>query len=320
MVFRGEYDADIPKKNRSIFLKSVFAPLKAAQKMYERCEEIDVSRWKHFVEVVMPNAPRLNPIEVGILDAGQALLEEESSGFARISGSLVAHPTVSLFLKNANEGNEGSEAWGKGIAQVDTAAETAVAWLWEHLSYERVLAHKEENGDLPRSEAVIEYSRCKIIRNVKKLRLGLGHRIFENLFVWDKKQKSDGSNFYLLSFAPADEGDGYVNAAWSSSALREARSFSNDAATFAKGTTSGAWKVNPIGQNICEVTTIQTMNLGGSRIPGWLPRATLVSGLLAVKRLQMRFRRSDRIVDKVRRFADSPSQELSRSTLPVLGF
>ncbi len=129
----------------------------------------------------------------------------------------------------------------------------------------------------------------------KKFPAALGHRVFENVWVWDKKEEGSGDYYYLLSFSPFEE-DSFLQASeqhlLSSSELESTQSL-------VKGTTRGAWKVMPITDNICELALIQTAKVGGN-IPKWVSSLKLVSNLLTLERIQKRFRRKDCAVDEVR--------------------
>lgn len=136
------------------------------------------------------------------------------------------------------------------------------------------------------------------MRAVKRFPLGIGHRIFENVWVWDKRQESNGEHYYVLSFAPAaDEHEGSQT---TPEAGLRARSKTMFAGSFVKGTTRGAWKVKPVAPYICELTLVQTASYGGT-IPTWVSNSKAVTGLLSLKKIQQRFRRPDKAVDKVRR-------------------
>ena len=250
MKIKAHFDLDLTEAVRHKLLLRSFAPLQAAQKRHEQCAAVDDLRLRYFVAVTMAHAPRPSPAEVGLLNEGLAILDTKDVGYTRIRGSLADYPTLALFSKNEKEGT-----WGKCTAQIDTTAENVVAWQWDFLSYNRMLDFKERNGDLPRSEGVIDSCRSKIMRGSKKFPAAVGHRIFENWWVWDKKHESNGDYYFVLSFAPTNEdySGGTRSEAWSRSELPNPHS-ADRYSLFVKGTTRGVLKVIPIARNVCELT------------------------------------------------------------------
>ena len=309
MIISVAYDIDLNDASCMKILKQSFAPLKAAQQKYEQCDEVDTRRYHNFVSVTLVTAPSPTPAEVRLLASASALLHEsvgQSSGYARIRGSLAAHPTLALFIKSRDK--TGGDMWGKGVAQVDTTAELALGWLWTFLSYERTRAHTSAAKNLPRSEADIENSRSKIMTGAKKFPKGLGDRIFENIWVWDKMQESSGAYYYVLTFSPASEHE------WARKDLEAARNRTSSSLSLVKATTNGVYKIRPIAPNICELTLVQCANFGG-KLPAFVADANVAKGLLTLIQIQTRFRRTDRVVDKVRGRGGpraKPSQEPSQ--------
>ena len=73
MAFEGKYDCGALQEAVGVkLLKRCFAPLKAAQITYERCEEIDELRRRHFV-AMMNSLPVPSAAERAMIDASLAL-------------------------------------------------------------------------------------------------------------------------------------------------------------------------------------------------------------------------------------------------------
>ena len=310
MLVRLQYEeVNVHEMARPIILRRFFSPLKDVQKKHERCEEIDDLRRKFFIEVTMVNAPRLCPEEVRIVDAAASILDWQRNGFTRVRGSLSSHPTIEMFFVKNSE--TGGAMWGNATGQVDITAENVVAWLWDFMSYERMSAHAKEHGDLPRSDVVLESTRSKIMTRTFKLPVGLGISVFENFWVWDRKQEANGDYYYVLSFVPADDEMAKdVKLKSNLSAPRKqllATPPSTSAASLVRGTSRGVFRVTPLARNICELTLYQTGTLGLGNIPAWALKVRAEAALLLVEKVQERFRRTDRIVDKVSAHPLSPS-------------
>lgn len=299
MCVKAYYELNLTESGRKNTMNRLFAALKSAQRRYEKCDEVDARSVHHFVTTTLSSAPNLAIDEEALLKASLSYINIDQiatlndDGYARIRGSLVAHPTLALFTKSDSAGN----FWGKGRARMDCSAATALGWLWDFTSYNRLLDFAQENGDLPRTEVVVEDSRSKITRAARRFPQGFGNRIFENWWVWERIQDVNGDFLYVLAFAPADEYYGEVpSGATKLGASSETTTAST--APFVKGSSRGIYIVRPIALNLCEVVLVQTINFGGS-LPSFHAKIRVASSLLTLKTLQTFYRRNDRDVDRV---------------------
>lgn len=298
MAFRGQYEIDLHEAAHCILLKNVFSPIKSAQKMHEKCDEIDALRRKYFVNVTLANAPQLSPPEAELLAEYSNLLNlgvksgEDGEVFARLRGSVIKHPTIAMFGRRDGKG----VVWGKVVGHVDASADVVIAYLWDFMSYGRTRTFYEENGNLLRYEKALENSRSKIMAASKKFPKGVENRFFKNVWVWDRQRPSgggDGDYFaYTLAFGPAEE------YALTSLFEKPFEAAEHERAVSVRGNMRGVYKVVPVAAGLSETTLIQTADLGGS-IPSWVTTYSLSGHLLAVLKLQDYFRRPDRVVDKV---------------------
>ena len=292
----SQYDHDAAMSSTSNCLKLQRQSsncLKIAQAKFERRAEVDILGLRHFISSSLSNPPPLSPIESSLLSSKKNLLQEDenhhSKPFARIRGSLSKRPSMAMFeCADPETGN----VWGKASAAIDTSAETVVAYLWNFMSYNRLKTFEEENGTLPRYETVVPNSRTKLMVSAKRFPKGLGNRLFEAVWVWDKVSDERTSRVsYHLAFCPPDE---YYGGGGESTVAA--------GAGFVKAKTSGIWRVESLlgvsnSTNICRVVLVQTADFGGI-LPKWVANSKVESALTTVHTLQNLFRRSDKTIDE----------------------
>ena len=155
------------------------------EKHFHKPDEIDERRMEHFVEEVMPNAPKLTEDEEEMLgklgDLETALIEKGK----RMRGTL--KEDVDKFLWR-----EGDKIWGGYGVTVDKAAEKLVAEVFDLDTYMNSKRHSKENGSLVRAiKKNVGGSRSRHFRVGKKL-TALDYRLFENWYSWKENKLTMG--------------------------------------------------------------------------------------------------------------------------------
>ena len=110
-------------------------------------------------------------------------------------------------------------------------------------------------------------------------------RFFENWFVWDKSDQNLDNDVYLIVYGSSNEEKSYAS------------DFSPTG--FVKGSARGYYKARSLTSNVCELTMVQHGSLAGN-IPIWIMHLQASKSLLIVEQVQEKYRRSGKIVDKVR--------------------
>ena len=283
----NNYDVDLPEKTRVKNLERCFAPLKAAQNLYERCEEVDDLNRKHFVNLVRSNSvPAPNADEAALMSKSLGYLLEDSH-FKRIAGTLKTFPTVNMFIRRDVEDDV---PWGKCCGEVDESLELVFSWFWRWCSYERMDNHRRANGDLIRVTDASDKSRTQTINSEYRVATGIANRCSVQRFVWFGVETSATAAAVAAS---AGETSSYVIAF-------EAVPSPTDSQFSPKSVvapSTGTLLFERVALRVTKVTHVQKTNLGGG-IPKWL-MDSLLSPRHAIVTVQDKWRRPERFVDKV---------------------
>ena len=198
---------------------------------------------------------------------------------------------------------------GLATAVLDCAATAAMSWLWTYMSNDRVASHLE-SGTWFRKEICVT-TRSKLVGCVKPTGVsGVDDRIFPAWMCWgtegevmeDTQQpptdpptpapsKPFGETYYVM-FTPMTNHD-------SCPQTREFQAAIDDNAAAKAAVVAqayGYWKFKPMASKVCEVTTCQQNNLGGS-FPKWLMDRKNVSALCVVERMVKIYERKGGDVD-----------------------
>ena len=282
LFFQGRYEINLPSKSHKITLKHVFAPLKLAQKTYERCDEIDELKRNHFAKVTMKHAPAPNALEKALLlKSLEYTLSDDR--YKRIRGTLMTYPTIQMFIReDAND----EAAWGKSYGDIDESPELVLAYNWFVCSYERTETHRRSNGALVRRTDATETSRTQMYEVEMTLATGIASRCFTSSFTWFKLDPSVlGREAYAMTI---DREKGTQDSPFTPKAVA--------------GTSVGIFLFERVAPRITKFTMIQQVDLNG-HIPTWLMNSLAVYGLGLTLEVQNRFRRANKVMDKVRRLA-----------------
>ena len=271
MAFRGTYDADLTEAARTVLLKQCFAFLKGAQKKHERCDEVDALQRRYFIENVMPKVPAANEHELVMIEHALAYNVDESE-WKRVNASLKSHPTVSMFVRET----KGDSAWGKAFGDIDDTINEVFAWVWQGCSYERMQTHREKNGELTRVTDASDTSRTQVIATEMKIAPGLKHRWSVTMFTWSFTASGD----IAVAFEPTAR-----TSAW----------LFTDGAVEAKHT--GLYTLKKLASRITTLTLVQKAELGGA-VSQWLMMMSVARAFALLLRVQEKFRRRDKVVDK----------------------
>ena len=269
-------------------LKTALSILRFAQEKFDRSAEVDEASMKHFISSTLRSSypPPLTDNERHLLTEWRAFDANEfvSQQFKRIKGTLSSSPTVSKFVRQV--GTDEGAFCGKAVGTIDASAETVIAWFWLSMSNERVKGFHAENGYLLRSSINIPRSRSKILSTSRRMPTGFQNRFYNTWSVWDKSVNRDKEDVYFLAYAPSDECTALVP----------------EIATtpgFLKGSSRGYYKIEALTLNICVVSMVQSTSAGGS-IPTWIVSLHTSKTLHSIERLQDKYRREGKMVDKVR--------------------
>jgi hypothetical protein len=209
-------------------------------------------------------------------------------------------------LISTNTSADGSESlgWGKCYGDIDETAELVLAWLWQWCSYERMDIHRAINGELVRQTNATECSRSQNVEAEFKIAPAIKNRKSKTRYSWFKIEEAGEPTQrwnYAIVFEPA-------------SSTRDVA----DAQTgFTKGsveaTSNGLFLLEKVAPRITKMIMLQKADLRGS-IPVWLMNLGTTFVLSLVTHVQDKFRRVDRVVDKVR------TREVLRSLLLLSHF
>ena len=287
MFFRGRYDVNLSNKVHKSLLKNVFSPLKVAQKTYERCDEIDELSRRHFVNVTMRRAPAPSAEDNALLL--KSLEYTISDGrYKRIRGTLMTFPTIQMFIR---EDATDEAAWGKSFGEVDESPELVLAYNWFLCSYERMNIHRRAHGTaLVRRTDAKESSRTQTYELEITLATGIANRCFTNSFTWFKLETDITTGQREAYVMTIDRDNGTTHRGGGSP-------FTAKAVT---GASIGIYLFEKVAPRITKFTMVQQVDLGG-QIPNWLVNSFAVYGLGITLDVQNRFRRVDRVMDKVSR-------------------
>ena len=290
MTLQAQYSVDLPIAVQHKLLKQIFAPLKAAQEMYEKCEEVDAEELAYFATVTLRSASIPTPTEdeIALLKRSLAYRNIEGKQYKRIRGSLEKYPTVSMFARPDTEAGDGL-LWGKVYGDVDDTAELVLGWFWRWCSYARVKRHRErEGGNLLRVTDASDKSRTQVVKIEYKMARGIQNRRSTLINSWFRVESENpvlGIGFYYVLAFDAVPDSSTDSEEFSASSVR--------------ATSFGMLSFETVAPRITKVTLVQKADLGGG-IPKWLTNSLVDSALNTVVTAQELFRRTDRIVDKVR--------------------
>ena len=237
------------------------------------------------------------------------------------------------------EGNAG--AWGKAVATVDVSATRMMADRWCLNSYENKKSHVERQGaDALREVAQTKDSHSMLSVVLVRFPNPVSNRVFATWFTWRKEpddsftiafapledfeDKSD-DDVAIADFINKQEERGEreddANEAYRKDAeelelmIKERMSkkallkelydmIKHDpvASQAVRGTTRGYWRIEPLAPAACRVTCLMQVELGGS-IPTALLNARIFASLNVVQKIQVKFARNGKLVDKEMRDA-----------------
>ena len=255
------------------------------------------------------------------------------------------------------EGNAG--AWGKAVATVDASAARVFADRWCQNSHEYKKDHIDCYGaDALRKVVHIKDSRSMLLVFLLHLPSPVSNRVFATWLTW---QKEPDDSFLVAFGPMEDYADESDNAAEITDFIakqkeRRARevktveTFEKDAEDLdlmikqlaakkahvnelndlikknliaskaIRGTVRGYWRIKPLATSVCQVTYMAQAELGGS-IPSAIINAGLKNSLGIVQKMQVKFARNGKLVDKEMRdvFASPPPlAELSEEQRSVV--
>ena len=300
LLIISKYDVDTSEAARLRILRRCFAPLQIAQNKYERCEEVDALRLRHVAKIfVTPNAvPAPTAEEIALLSKFLAYSVDDTHAWKRISGSMKKHPTVQMFEVLDVDGL----VWGKASGDIDDTPEHVMAWVWNWCSYARMEQHILDNGDLPRQTDATDTSRTQVVQSEYRLTTGMANRSGTTSYTWLHMDPSQykGRDAYAIAFdsVPHREGSHLL--------------FSKGAV---KVTTLGVFFFETVAPRISKFSMLQKVDLAG-KLPGWLVNALTEFAMGLVRNAQLKFVRTNRVVDKEMRDATVSKLRASDSGVP----
>ena len=273
MVVKAQYDVDLKDGVLLKLLSCSFSPIKDAQKTHEKCEEADDLARKYFVHTTMPKVPSPDAAELAKLDEDLAAFDNNT--FQRIEGSLLKFPTIHMF-SGAGGSSDNKLVWGKGHGEVDECLEDVFAWVWLACSYERMQTHRSRHGDLLRETDASDKSRSQVMSIEQRTAPGFDNRWFETKLTWARRASGE----LVVSFEPTTQGG--------------ATRFTPGAVA---GKITGFFLFKQVAPRVTMFTIFQAADLGGL-VPKWFAKALIPTALTLILRVQEKFRRTDRIIDK----------------------
>ena len=279
LVIKAQYNLDLPDKVRENLLKHFFAPLKSAQKLHENCDAVDERARKYLVVEVMRSVPAPTSDELAMINKAMSFNVDDST-LQRIQGSLQMHPTVHMFIGAVDFAKTDKKSrWGKAYGEIDGALDDVFAWIWHTCSYERMLTHREKNGDgLIRKTDASDKSRSQVVAAEIKVGPAIANRRGETKWTWARTKPGE----VAVAFEPTVQGG--------------AGRFSNGAV---EAKLNGLYLFQELAPHITTFTQVETLDFG-SFIPSFLVDTLVRYGFSLTLRLQEKFRRADRVIDKVR--------------------
>ena len=274
MVVNAQYD-DVDLKD-DVRLKLIsrhnFAPIKGAQKKHERCDEVDALQRRYFINEVMPKMPATDVKERALIDVALAFNLDDSE-WQRVRGSLKKHPTAQMFVRDASD----QSTWGKAHGDIDDTLKEVFAWIWFGCSYERMQMHQAKYGKLLRvTDATENSSRSQVIAAEYKIAPNFSNRWGETRYTWDTMESGD----VVVAFEPFAQGGAGL--------------FTKGAI---EGKSTGLYHFTKVAPKITTFTLVQKVDLGGA-VPNWLMKTLVKTVFSLLLRVQERFRRRDKEVDR----------------------
>ena len=249
--------------------------MKAAQKKFERCGEVDEEMRRYFLTVTMPNMPAPTEQELDAINKALTFSKDDSQ-YRRILGSLKMSPTVHMFA-GATE-TSSSKVWGKGYGDVDKSYSEVFAWTWHTCSYESMEMHRKKHGNvLIRTTDISNTSRSQVVLAEQKTVRAAANRRYETKFTWARTV----ADTIAVAFEPTTQGGAGL--------------FTQGAVV---GGIRGLYLFEKVAHDISRFTIVQSVDLGGS-MPPWYVRTLVPTAVSLIRRVQQKFRRTDRVIDKV---------------------
>ena len=255
------------------------------------------------------------------------------------------------------EGNAG--AWGKAVATIDASAARVFAYRWCLSSHEHKKNHVEGAGTDDIQKVVrMKDSHTMLYVNLVRFPSPISNRVFAAWFCWRKepdnsflvafgpmedcaREAEDAVELFMVKQeerrereGKAEDGKAFIRDTEVLKLMVQRKGVRKDsveeldglikqdpiASKALRATMRGYWRIMPLAPSVCEVTYLVQGELGGS-IPAALLNARIKSMLSSVRKMQVKFARNGKLVDKEMRdvFASPPPlAELSEEQMSVV--